>query len=102
MLSRLTGPDAPGATAPGSVPREVWPSAERYICEEEKTCHWSRCSCWTEHAVCSKADPYLVIYGSPLASKKPPRNLGFQRVLPELPIRIELMTFSLRVKRSTD
>ncbi len=37
MLSRLTGPDAPGATAPGPVPREVWPSWERYICEEEKT-----------------------------------------------------------------
>ena len=55
-----------------------------------------------EHAVCSKVDPCLVIYGSPNASKKPPRNLGFQGVLPELPIRIELMTFSLRVKRSTD
>jgi hypothetical protein len=37
-----------------------------------------------------------------LTSEKPPKNLGFQGVYPELPIRIELMTFSLRVKRSTD
>lgn len=37
ILSRLTGADAPGATAPGSVPREVWPSWERYLYEEEQT-----------------------------------------------------------------
>ncbi len=33
---------------------------------------------------------------------KPPEILDFQGLSTELPIRIELMTFSLRVKRSTD
>ena len=37
MLSRLTGPDAPGAVDPASVPREAWPSWERYTVEEEPT-----------------------------------------------------------------
>ncbi len=37
ILSSLTELDAPGATDPASVPREVWPSWERYIFEEEKT-----------------------------------------------------------------
>ena len=36
LLSRLTGPDAPGATDPTSVPREAWPSWERYTIEEEE------------------------------------------------------------------
>ncbi|MDP9983689.1 hypothetical protein J2W14_003112 [Pseudarthrobacter oxydans] len=35
VLSRLTGPEAPGATDPASVPREAWPSWERYTVEEE-------------------------------------------------------------------
>lgn len=35
FLSRLTTRDAPGATDPASVPREVWPSWERYTMEEE-------------------------------------------------------------------
>lgn len=34
-LSRLTWPDAPGATDPATVPREMWPSWERYTTEEE-------------------------------------------------------------------
>ncbi len=37
LLSRLTGPDAPGATDPASVPRGAWPSWERYTTEEERT-----------------------------------------------------------------
>ncbi|MBT2515322.1 hypothetical protein [Arthrobacter sp. ISL-30] len=37
IISNLTRPDAPGATDPASVPREVWPSWERYMYEEEKT-----------------------------------------------------------------
>ena len=37
LLSRLTSLDAPGATDPASVPREVWPSWERYTTEEEPT-----------------------------------------------------------------
>ena len=37
MLSRLTERDAPGATDPASVPREAWPSWERYTYEEERT-----------------------------------------------------------------
>ncbi|WP_258802811.1 hypothetical protein [Pseudarthrobacter sp. NS4] len=37
ILSRLAGADAPGATAPGSVPRDVWPSWERYMYEGETT-----------------------------------------------------------------
>jgi hypothetical protein len=36
ILSRLAGPEAPGATAPESVPREVWPSWARYNYEQEK------------------------------------------------------------------
>lgn len=35
-------------------------------------------------------------------NKEPPEILDFQGFSIELPIRIELMTFSLRVKRSTD
>lgn len=35
--SRLTGPDAPGATDPLAVPREERPSWERYTTEEERT-----------------------------------------------------------------
>ena len=37
MLSRFTRLDAPGATDPASVPREAWPSWERYTYEEERT-----------------------------------------------------------------
>jgi hypothetical protein len=37
ILSHLAGPDVPGATAPGSVPRDVWPSWERYMYEQEKS-----------------------------------------------------------------
>ena len=37
MLSRLTSMDSPGATNPASVPRELWPSWERYTTEEERT-----------------------------------------------------------------
>lgn len=37
VLSRLAGPDAPGATDPAAVPREAWPSWERYTTEEEPT-----------------------------------------------------------------
>ena len=37
ILSHLTRADAPGATAPGSVTRDVWPSWERYLYEEQKT-----------------------------------------------------------------
>jgi hypothetical protein len=37
MLSRFTGLDAPGATDPASVPRQAWPSWERYTYEEERT-----------------------------------------------------------------
>lgn len=37
MLSRFTDLDAPGATDPASVPRETWPSWERYTYEEERT-----------------------------------------------------------------
>lgn len=37
ILSRLTGRDAPGATDPATVPREEWPSWERYTTEEEPT-----------------------------------------------------------------
>lgn len=36
VLSRLTGPDAPGATDPASVPREAWPSWERHTTDEER------------------------------------------------------------------
>lgn len=36
ILSRLTGPEAPGGTAPASVPREEWPSWERYTEEDEQ------------------------------------------------------------------
>lgn len=36
ILSRLTGPDAPGATDPESVPREAWPSWGRHNYEQEK------------------------------------------------------------------
>lgn len=35
-LRHLKGPQAPGATDPASVPREEWPSWERYTREEEK------------------------------------------------------------------
>ena len=37
MLSRFTDLDTPGATDPASVPRETWPSWERYTYEEERT-----------------------------------------------------------------
>lgn len=37
VLSRLTVVDAPGATDPASVPREAWPSWERYTTEKERT-----------------------------------------------------------------
>jgi hypothetical protein len=37
MLSRFTSLDTPGATDPGSVPRQAWPSWERYTFEEEPT-----------------------------------------------------------------
>ena len=37
LLSRLTVRDAPGATDPASVPREAWPSWERYTTEVERT-----------------------------------------------------------------
>lgn len=37
LLSRLTSLDAPGATDPASVPRQAWPSWERYTTEEEPT-----------------------------------------------------------------
>lgn len=37
ILAHLTGADDPGATAPGSVPRDVWPSWERNLYEEQKT-----------------------------------------------------------------
>jgi hypothetical protein len=37
VLSRLTSLDTPGATDPASVPREAWPSWERYTTEEEPT-----------------------------------------------------------------
>lgn len=37
ILSRLTGVDDPGATDPASVPRERWPSWERYTTEKEPT-----------------------------------------------------------------
>ena len=37
LLSRLTLVDAPGATDPASVPREAWPSWERYTIEKERT-----------------------------------------------------------------
>lgn len=36
ILSRLTGPDTPGATDPATVAREMWPSWERYTTEEER------------------------------------------------------------------
>ncbi|KRE50928.1 hypothetical protein ASG92_26260 [Arthrobacter sp. Soil736] len=35
LLSRLNGPDAPGATDPASMGRLAWPSWERYTTEEE-------------------------------------------------------------------
>lgn len=34
-LSRLSGPEAPGATDPASVPREAWPTWERFGTETE-------------------------------------------------------------------
>ena len=37
ILSHLTRAEDPGATAPGSVPREVWPSWAKYMYEEQKT-----------------------------------------------------------------
>lgn len=37
LLSRLTSVDDPGATDPASVPRERWPSWERYTAEKERT-----------------------------------------------------------------
>lgn len=37
VVSHLTGREDPGATDPASVPREVWPSWERYTWEEERT-----------------------------------------------------------------
>ena len=37
MLSRFTSLDTPGATDPGSVPRQAWPPWERYTFEEEPT-----------------------------------------------------------------
>ena len=37
LLSRLTSLDTSGATDPASVPRESWPSWERYTTEEEPT-----------------------------------------------------------------
>jgi len=37
ILSHLTRAEDPGATAPGSVPREVWPSWAKYMFEEQKT-----------------------------------------------------------------
>lgn len=37
ILSRLTSLDDPGATDPASVPRERWPSWERYTAEKERT-----------------------------------------------------------------
>ena len=37
MLSRFTDLDAPGATDPASVPRQAWPSWERYTYEKERT-----------------------------------------------------------------
>jgi hypothetical protein len=37
MLSRFTRLDAPGATDPASLPRETWPSWERYTHEDERT-----------------------------------------------------------------
>ncbi|MGM9473483.1 hypothetical protein ACS5PJ_15950 [Pseudarthrobacter sp. YS3] len=37
ILSHLSRGDAPGATAPGSVPRDGWPSWERNLYEEQKT-----------------------------------------------------------------
>jgi hypothetical protein len=36
ILNRLTGPTSPGATDPASVPREDWPTWERYTMEEER------------------------------------------------------------------
>jgi len=39
------------------------------------------------------------VLGGWLNKKNPPETVDFYGVLPELPIRIELMTFSLRVKR---
>jgi hypothetical protein len=37
MLSRFTSRDTLGATDPASVPRQAWPSWERYTYEEERT-----------------------------------------------------------------
>lgn len=45
---------------------------------------------------------YRRLRAKPAKNPVPPPNKRQYGVLPELPIRIELMTFSLRVKRSTD